>query len=97
MWLVVSSVIFLILISPFVLGPDRVAILAPVCQSRTRNGTPCFFCGMTTSFLAISSGRFQDAAQANHGGIPLYVLFVGNEICFLWFLRKGGLACKFSV
>lgn len=95
-WLIVSVVILLILASPFVLGPDRVAKLAPVCQSKLRDGTPCSFCGMTTSFLAISEGRFDEAGRANRGGIPLYALFIMNEIGILVFLRKGGLACKYS-
>lgn len=95
-WLISSFVILLILASPLVLGSDRVARLAPVCQSRSRDGKPCFFCGMTTSFLAISEGRFHDAGRANRGGIPLYALFVVNEICVVMFVRKGGIACKLS-
>ena len=95
-WLVISSVIFLILVSPFVLGRDRIARLVPVCQSKAVYGRPCSFCGMTTSFLDISNGRLNDAAHANRAGIPLYALFVINEAVFVIFLRQGGLACKFS-
>ena len=95
-WLIVSVVILLILVAPFVLGSERVAKLAPVCQSKLRDGTPCSFCGMTTSFLAISGGRLHDAGRANRGGIPLYALFVINEVGILMFVRKGGLACNFS-
>lgn len=93
-WLISSLVILLILASPFVLGSTRVQRLAPVCQSRLREGKPCGFCGMTTGFLAISEGRFQDAGRANHAAIPLYAVFVMNEIAMLMFVRKGGLTCK---
>lgn len=93
-WLISSLVILLILASPFVLGSTRVQRLAPICQSRLREGKPCGFCGMTTGFLAISEGRFQDAGRANHAAIPLYAVFVMNEIAMLMFVRKGGLTCK---
>ena len=93
-WLIISLAILLILAAPFLLGAGRVARLAPVCQSKLRNGTPCSFCGMTTGFLAISSGHFRDAEGANRGAIPLYTLFVVNEIGILVFMQKGGFACK---
>jgi hypothetical protein len=95
-WLVVSFVILLILISPFALGRDRIARLTPVCQSKLRTGTPCSFCGMTTSFLAVSEGRLGDARRANRGGPLLYGLFVLNEFAVLLLLKRGGLVCKYS-
>ena len=53
-------------------------------------GRPCAFCGMTTSFLDISEGRFGDAGQSNHGVIPLYLLFLSNELgALVFFSRKG--------
>lgn len=97
-WLIVSFVILLILTTPFTLGSERAAKLAPVCQSRARFGRECAFCGMTTAFIAISGGRLRDAERSNHGSIPLYALFVVNELCVIAFVTgKGGLACKYSV
>jgi len=93
-WLIASFAILLILSAPFVLGARRVARIAPVCQSKLRDGTPCSFCGMTTSFIAISGGRFREAERSNRGSIPLYAVFVMNEIGILMFVRKGGFACK---
>ena len=93
-WLLSSLVILLILAAPFVLGSTRVERLAPVCQSRLHKGKPCGFCGMTTGFLAIAEGRLHDAGRANHAAIPLYAVFVMNEIAMLMFVRKGGLTCK---
>jgi hypothetical protein len=43
---------------------------------------------MTTSFLAISGGRLDEAGSANRAGIPLYLIFVSNEICVLVFARR---------
>jgi hypothetical protein len=43
---------------------------------------------MTTSFLAISEGRIGEAGRANRAGIPLYLLFISNEVCALVFLRR---------
>jgi hypothetical protein len=85
-WLIVSLAILLVLAAPFVLGPERVARLTPVCESKARYGRPCAFCGMTTGFLAISDGRFEDAERSNRGAIPLYVLFVVNEVCAFVFM-----------
>ena len=95
-WLVVSLGIFLILAAPFALGSENVARLAPVCESKARYGRPCAFCGMTTSFLDISEGRFQDAGRSNRGGLPLYLLFLSNELGALFVLgRKGAFTCKY--
>ena len=97
-WLTLSLVILAVLASPFVLGRERISRLTPVCEWRAKYGRECPFCGMTTSFLNISEARFRDAGRANRAGIPLYVLFVSNEICALAFARrKGGITCKQSV
>src|SRR5690242_6751861 len=97
-WVVLSLAILGILASPFVLGRERASLLAPVCEWKAKYGRECPFCGMTTSFLSISEGRFREAGRANRAGIPLYVLFVSNEICALALVRrKGGIKCKQSV
>src|SRR5260370_29043810 len=93
-----SWVIQAILASPFADGRERASRLAPVCEWKAKYGSECPFCGMTTSFLNISEGRFRDAGRANRAGIPLYVLFVSNEICALALVRRqGGIKCKQSV
>lgn len=94
-WIVLSLLIFVILVSPFALGRERLATLAPMCERKARTGQECPFCGMTTSFLDISSGQLGAAGRANRAGIPLYLLFVSNEICALAVLRrKRGVPCK---
>ena len=94
-WMIFSAVILAILLSPFLLGRERLATLAPVCERKARYGLECPFCGMTTSFLNISEARFRDASHANRAGIPLYGIFISNEVgALLWMRRKRGTACK---
>ena len=93
-WLAVSLLMLAGLTSPFVLGRERVARLVPACEWKRKYGRECAFCGMTTSFLDISEGRFGDAAHANRAGIPLYFLFVSNEISLAAVLRRKVLPCK---
>src|SRR5215472_12636071 len=94
-WLAVSLAVFAALAAPFALGRERLARLVPVCEWKARYGRECPFCGMTTSFVAISEGRLGEASRANRAGIPLYGLFVCNELCALALLRrKGASQCK---
>ena len=94
-WAALSLALLMILAAPFALGRERVAHLAPLCESKARYGRPCAFCGMTTSFLDISDGRFDQAGRANGAGIPLYGLFLSNELgALLFFGRKGTLLCR---
>jgi hypothetical protein len=97
-WMVLSLLILMILAAPFVVGRERAATLAPVCDRQARYGLDCPLCGMTTSFLDISRGEFGAARNANRGGIPLYLSFVSNEIWALIFVRrKRSALCKRSV
>jgi len=94
-WLVVSLIVLATLAAPFALGRERLAHLVPVCEWQAKYGRPCPFCGMTTSFLAISEGRLGEAGRTNRAGIPLYLLFVSNEVGALLFLRRKGTGtCK---
>lgn len=94
-WITLSLAILAILAAPFLLGRERLTKLAPVCEWKAKYGRECLFCGMTTSFLDISEGRLRQAGRANRAGIPLYLLFVSNEIYALVFVRrKGGITCK---
>jgi hypothetical protein len=87
-WLVVSLPILFCLAGPFLLGSERLMRLVPACERKSKYGHECPFCGMTTSFLAISGGRLDEAGSANRAGIPLYLIFVSNEICVLVFARR---------
>ena len=89
-WVTLSLVILAVLISPFALGRERLARIVPACEWKAKYGRECAFCGMTTSFLDISEGQLREAGRANRGGIPLYLLFVVNEICMLASIRRKG-------
>ena len=94
-WFVVSLVILAALTAPFALGSDRIARLLPPCEWKVKYQRECAFCGMTTAFINISHGQFNDAQRANHAGIPLYLLFVSNELGVAAFVRrKGFTTCK---
>lgn len=93
-WLAVSLIILATLAAPFVLGRERLANLVPVCEWKAKYHRPCPFCGMTTSFVDISEGRFSDAKRSHRAGIPLYLLFVSNELGALVFARRKGFICK---
>jgi hypothetical protein len=94
-WLTVSLVVLVTLAAPFAFGRERLAHLFPVCEWKAKYHRECPFCGMTTSFLDISEGRLGDAQRANRAGVPLYALFVTNQIGVLAFVRRKGLIpCK---
>ena len=44
----------------------------------------------TTVGALVDEGRLGEASHSNRAGIPLYLLFVANEICALAFMRRGG-------
>src|SRR5690348_16427680 len=87
-WAALTLAILGILAAPYAVGRDRLSGLVPACEWKKKYGRECSFCGMTTSFLDISEGRLGDANHANRAGIPLYLLFVSNEVCALAFLRR---------
>ncbi|HEY3138504.1 MAG TPA: DUF2752 domain-containing protein [Blastocatellia bacterium] len=53
----------------------------------------CMFCGMTRSFCAMSSGRWQEAENWNRGGPLLYVggwlWLAGGAVVFIRLAHKG--------
>ncbi|HXA67298.1 MAG TPA: DUF2752 domain-containing protein [Bryobacteraceae bacterium] len=89
-WVTLSLAILAVLVSPFALGRERLSRIVPACEWKAKYGRECAFCGMTTSFLDISEGRLGDATHANRAGVPLYLLFIANEMCALAFIRRRG-------
>ncbi|GEM_PF-1431805 len=82
-WLILSCIIFLILIMPFILPTAAILKITPKCEWKIKYNKPCPACGMTTSFLYISEGKFNQAIVSNHNSITLYILFLLNELIFL--------------
>ena len=87
-WLIISSVIFIITASLFLLPEDILLNNTPVCQSKTAEGAECIACGLTRGFVNIYSGNFSEANHFNHASLPLYGLFLLNNIVFTGFTLK---------
>lgn len=88
-WLILGGAILLILLAPLVLPAGTLATMLPPCEWQVRYGRPCPFCGMTTAFILISRGQLDAACRSNPFSIPLYALFVLNEIAVVaWGANK---------
>ena len=91
-WLLISLVLLFVLIAPYLLSSESVLNLAPACEWKVKYNTECYMCGMTRSFILISYGHFSEAHDRNKGSIPLYLLFLANQLCALFYaigvLRK---------
>ncbi|MGE5400494.1 MAG: DUF2752 domain-containing protein [Ignavibacteriales bacterium] len=84
-WIIISSVIFLVLMSPFLLEDEAIYRIAPRCESRVKYNRECVMCGMTTAFIQISRGNLKKASENNRAGIYLYSLFAANNLIFCFF------------
>ena len=79
-WLVLTTVTAAATAAPFVFEHEIISSLAPRCESQARYGRPCSLCGMTTAFIDISSGGFDEARAANSASLPLYLGFCLNAV-----------------
>lgn len=87
-WIVVSVVALSTLLAPWILTPQQIAAATPRCEWKERYGKECMLCGMTTAFLSIRQGRFEEAERANRGALPLYAGFVLNEAVLVLFWKR---------
>lgn len=81
--LIFTILIALALAGSFISYEQVIARGHPWLPARQCPGCP--FCGMTRSFCAMSSGRWEDALKWNRGGPTLYAIF------WLWLLSGMGL------
>jgi hypothetical protein len=77
-WLIATVCETAILVSPFILTPQAISSMTPLCVSKTRYNRSCVLCGMTTAFLSMSKGDVRGALKHNRGSAWLYSAFVGN-------------------
>ncbi|MEO0248149.1 MAG: DUF2752 domain-containing protein [candidate division WOR-3 bacterium] len=101
-WLILSIGMLFVLVAPFALSADTIAALVPTCEWKVKYGRECSLCGMTTSFIQISHGNFKQSLLSNRASIPLYVVFVINELFGLPFLfnrlrRIGDAASRIKI
>jgi len=87
-WIILSSIIFLTLATPFLVSSTTINSFVPVCEWKLKYNKKCPLCGMTTSFINISHGNFLKASMSNRFGPYLYLSFVVNEIAVLLVLLQ---------
>ena len=96
-WLIVSVAAGAAAAAPFIVPASALQSVFPACEARARNST-CPACGLTTGFIAISGGHWDEAQQANAAAIPIFALFAANFAAALTHaarkLRTGGTTCK---
>ena len=85
-WLIVSLLVTVILLLPFVVSQEALGRVLPPCQRVVTEHKECLTCGMTTAFYRISRLDFKGAMRANRGSIPLFCLFFFNEALFSFVL-----------
>jgi len=87
-WLTLSVAVLFILITPFILSPESIRRITPACEWKVKYHRECALCGMTTSFILISNGRFAQAYLRNKGSIPLFAVFIGNQFFAFFFVQR---------
>jgi hypothetical protein len=83
-WVIISLVILLIQIAPFILHEEFLLSLTPTCELN-KIGQECFLCGMTEGFIKISKGDLCGANRVNNFSVYLYLFFVLNILSLLLF------------
>ena len=86
-WLIVSLGAGTLAAAPFLAGEAGVYGWMPTC-------TGCALCGMTTAFVHITRGEFQDARQANRGSLAVYSAFAANAVAAAAFVVWKGILWK---
>jgi len=84
-WVIISVVILLIQIAPFILHEEFLLSLTPTCVFKKYFDKECFSCGMTHSFISISKGNFDEAYRWNNFSVYLYLFFELNILSLLLF------------
>lgn len=87
-WTIVTLITVGTVLAPTVVSESQLTRITPRCERRVKTGQPCFFCGMTTGFIAIAHGRLREAEHANRASLPLYAGFVCNGLCLAIFLSS---------
>ena len=83
-WIILSIFILMILIIPFIFSADSIHRMTS--KIKTKHENKCVLCGMTTSFICISKGRFYESQQINRFGTYLFTIFFVNELVISYIL-----------
>lgn len=79
-WLSLSIFAAAAIVLPLVASERFIAAVTPQCVWRTTMGRECPVCGLTTAFVFIGRGEWNEAQAANRGGISLYGMFAANSL-----------------
>lgn len=82
-WFLLSSISALVVLAPFFVREEFLYNVMPECSSWVQYGVPCPLCGLTRSFVLISSGRFSEARRLSPYALFVYFGFVGNALSCL--------------
>lgn len=88
-WYILSAGVFVILLLPFVVPQHQLAQFIPECVWLSQFHKPCFFCGMSTAFYAISHGDFVEAHRLNPLSLYIYFTFLLNTLCVAITLKQN--------
>ena len=93
-WLIIAAVCGAAVSAPLVIDSTKLQRVMPVCEARAKN-ISCPACGITTGFIAIAGGEWDEAQEANRAAIPLFAGFVANFAAAMMYsirkLRSGGI------
>ena len=96
-WFIGAAACGTVVALPFFAPASELQSVFPVCEARQRNSS-CVACGLTTAFISIADGRWDDAQRANAAATPLFAGFLTNFAAAVAYtvrkLRSGGTACK---
>lgn len=76
-WLIVSVLLMLAVLAPFVLPAETVFGIAPACEARLR-GESCVLCGMTTAYVRLAAGDYGGALESNQWSLAVWLASIAN-------------------
>ncbi len=79
-WAVLSMIVLLIIVCPFVLSQNTIFMLSSLCELNHVPHVESPLYGMTRAFLFISKGNLSEALKLNRFSVLLYSIFVLNEL-----------------
>ncbi len=93
-WAVLSTIVLMILVSPFVLPQATIFMLSRLCELNHVPHIESPLYGMTRAFLFISRGELSEALKLNRFSIFLYSTFAANELLIVVWLSTRRIKIK---
>ena len=87
-WLIVSAILLSVFMAPYFLSESTLLYASEAFALPHHNQEPCFMCGMTRAFIAISRGNLAEAVTFNRWSVALYGILLANELSAAIFLAS---------